>query len=49
MKVKVLPVVAHDPDHFGLPGRMSVPVERDRPIPIRANGKRIGEVALTER
>jgi hypothetical protein len=45
-KVRVLPVVEHDPDRWGLPARLSVPVERDQTIPVMAGGKRIGEVGV---
>jgi hypothetical protein len=46
IKVTTLPVVDHGSDRWGLPTRLSVPVARDRPISIRANGKWIGEVAV---
>jgi hypothetical protein len=45
-KVRTLPVVEHDPDQWGLPSRLVVPANRDRPIPIISQGRRIGEVAV---
>jgi hypothetical protein len=43
--VKVLPVVDHGSDQWGLPTQLSVPVARDRPIGMMSAGMRIGEVA----
>jgi hypothetical protein len=39
-------VVDHGRDTHGLPTRLSVPVERERPIPVMSQGRRIGEGAV---
>ena len=45
-EVKVLPVVEHDPDKWGLPGRLTIPARLTRPVAVIASGRRIGEVAI---